>query len=116
MLHAFPVDRASSSVCVAAPRRPLIPIPLRRASCSSHAEVKACAENHTLQDAEQGQGTKSTLLDEVRQCRDDYKSAYVINAQNMRNTALKEVRARLQGSRLFFGRTKLLASRPSNRL
>lgn len=57
-----------------------------------------------------GRARKSTLLDEVRQCCDDYKSAYVINAQNMRNTALKEVRARLQGSRLFFGRTKLLAS------
>ena len=57
-----------------------------------------------------GRARKETLLEEVRGCCDSYNSAYVINAQNMRNTALKEVRARLQGSRLFFGRTKLLAS------
>jgi mRNA turnover protein 4 len=57
-----------------------------------------------------GRARKVTLLDEVRSCCDTYQSAFVINAQNMRNTALKEVRARLTGSRLFFGRTKLLAS------
>ena len=54
---------------------------------------------------------KQNIIDEVRQCADDYAAAYVVDAQNMRNSALKEVRRLLAGSsRLFFGRTKLLSS------
>ena len=57
-----------------------------------------------------GRARKESLVEEVRQCADSFKLAFVLDAQNMRNTALKEVRGKLQGSRLFFGRTKLLAT------
>ena len=42
-----------------------------------------------------GRARKESLVDEVRGCADSFKAAYVINAQNMRNTALKEVRQQL---------------------
>ncbi len=57
-----------------------------------------------------GHARKQTLLDEVRACCDSYSSCYAFEAENMRNTALKEVRVQLRGSRLFFGRTKLLTA------
>ena len=58
-----------------------------------------------------GRARKESLVDEVRECCDQYSSAFVVDAQNMRNAALKEVRRLLAGSsRLFFGRTKLLSS------
>lgn len=57
-----------------------------------------------------GHARKATIIDEVRACADKYKSAYVLTAHNMRNTALKDVRAKLASSRIFFGRTKLLTA------
>ena len=63
------------------------------------------------QTKKKGRARKDSLVEEVRSCADRYPSCYVLDAQNMRNTALKDVRARLnQTSRLFFGRTKLLSS------
>ena len=53
---------------------------------------------------------KSSIIDEVRGCCEAYTSAYAFAADNMRNSALKDVRAKLSGSRLFFGRTKLLTA------
>ena len=50
-----------------------------------------------------GRARKESLVDEVRECADAYAAAYVVDAQNMRNSALKEVRRLLAGSsRLFF--------------
>ena len=57
-----------------------------------------------------GRERKQSLLDEVRSCSDAFSSCYAFDAENMRNAALKEVRAKLTGSRLFFGRTKLLTA------
>ena len=57
-----------------------------------------------------GRERKQTLIDEVRSCCDGFSSVFAFSAENMRNSALKEVRTRLQGSRLFFGRTKLLTA------
>ena len=57
-----------------------------------------------------GRDRKQTIIDEVRHCCDAYRSCYAFDADNMRNAALKEVRAKLEGSRLFFGRTKLLTA------
>lgn len=57
-----------------------------------------------------GRARKESIVEEVRGCVDQYKSLYVFSADNMRNSALKNVRARLSGSRIFFGRTKLLAA------
>lgn len=52
---------------------------------------------------------KQGLLDEIRVCADKYSTVYVVGVANMRNVAVQRVRARLAGSRLFFGRTKLLS-------
>ena len=58
-----------------------------------------------------GRARKTAIIDEVRGCADAYSSVYVFSAENMRNSALKEVRAKLQkSSRIFFGRTKLLSA------
>jgi len=53
---------------------------------------------------------KESIIDEVRSCVDKYSSLYVFTADNMRNAALKGVRNKLSSSRIFFGRTKLLAA------
>jgi len=52
---------------------------------------------------------KQQMIDEVRQCADKYSSVYVLGVSNMRNVALQKVRSQLSGSRIFFGRTKLLS-------
>jgi len=57
-----------------------------------------------------GRDRKASIIDEVRECCDSYSSVYAFDADNMRNAALKDVRAKLAGSRLFFGRTKLLTA------
>lgn len=57
-----------------------------------------------------GRDRKQTIIDEVQHCCDTFRSCYAFDADNMRNAALKDVRAKLTGSRLFFGRTKLLTA------
>lgn len=60
--------------------------------------------------AKKGRDRKEEILQEVRQCIDSYSSILVFTADNMRNTALKDVRQTLRDSRLFFGRNKLMAA------
>jgi len=57
-----------------------------------------------------GRERKEAIVEEVRGCVDRYKSVLVFETCNMRNTPLKELRARLRSSRLFFGRNKLIAA------
>ncbi len=57
-----------------------------------------------------GRARKESILDEVRECADRYSYCYAFAADNMRNTGLQGVRSRLRGSRIFFGRTKLLSA------
>ena len=57
-----------------------------------------------------GRARKESIVDEVRGCVDNFKACYVFTSDNMRNVALKNVRQQLKGSRIFFGRTKLLAA------
>ena len=57
-----------------------------------------------------GRVRKESLMEEVRACVDQYSSLYVFTADNMRNAALKDVRAALKTSRIFFGRNKLIAA------
>ena len=57
-----------------------------------------------------GRVRKESLMEEVRACVDQYQSLYVFTATNMRNAALKDVRASLKSSRIFFGRNKLIAA------
>mmetsp|Transcript_55389 Transcript_55389/g.127314 ORF Transcript_55389/g.127314 Transcript_55389/m.127314 type:complete len:220 (-) Transcript_55389:382-1041(-) len=57
-----------------------------------------------------GRARKETILNEVRECVDRFANAYVFSAATMRNSALKDVRAKLKESRLYFGRNKLIAA------
>merc|ERR1712070_574651 len=57
-----------------------------------------------------GRERKVGLMEEVRQCVDQYTTIFVFTASNMRNAALKDVRAALKTSRIFFGRNKLIAA------
>ncbi|KAL1496638.1 hypothetical protein AB1Y20_014241 [Prymnesium parvum] len=57
-----------------------------------------------------GRARKESIVDEVRHCVDTFQALYVFTSDNMRNAALKTVRQKLRESRIFFGRTKLLAA------
>ncbi|CZR57097.1 probable MRT4-mRNA turnover 4 [Phialocephala subalpina] len=49
------------------------------------------------------------LFSNVRECLDQYQYCFVFSVENMRNTYLKDVRAEFNDSRLFFGKTKVMA-------
>ncbi|KAG9248952.1 ribosomal protein L10-domain-containing protein [Calycina marina] len=49
------------------------------------------------------------LFSNVRECVDQYQYCFVFSVENMRNTYLKDVRTELSDSRLFFGKTKVMA-------
>ncbi|KAL3423387.1 ribosomal protein L10 [Phlyctema vagabunda] len=49
------------------------------------------------------------LFSNVRECLDQYQYCFVFSVDNMRNTYLKDVRAEFSDSRLFFGKTKVMA-------
>mmetsp|Transcript_57780 Transcript_57780/g.95492 ORF Transcript_57780/g.95492 Transcript_57780/m.95492 type:complete len:221 (+) Transcript_57780:24-686(+) len=57
-----------------------------------------------------GRSRKESIINEIRECVDRFATIYVFAAHNMRNSALKDVRARLKSSRLFFGRNKLISA------
>ncbi|OTB08064.1 hypothetical protein M426DRAFT_219023 [Hypoxylon sp. CI-4A] len=52
---------------------------------------------------------KERLFENVRECIPQYQYCFVFGINNMRNTYLKEFRQELSDSRLFFGKTKLMA-------
>ncbi|RYO78090.1 hypothetical protein DL762_008881 [Monosporascus cannonballus] len=52
---------------------------------------------------------KERLFENIRDCISAYQHCFVLSVDNMRNTHLKEVRQELSDSRLFFGKTKLMA-------
>ncbi|EMR64726.1 putative mrna turnover protein 4 protein [Eutypa lata UCREL1] len=52
---------------------------------------------------------KERLFENVRDSLSTYQYCFVFSVDNMRNTHLKEVRQDLSDSRLFFGKTKLMA-------
>ncbi|TGJ82845.1 hypothetical protein E0Z10_g5908 [Xylaria hypoxylon] len=52
---------------------------------------------------------KERLFENVRECIPQYQHCFVVTIDNMRNTYLKDVRQELSDSRLFFGKTKLMA-------
>ena len=60
--------------------------------------------------AKKGRDRKGAIMEEVRGCVDSYTNLFVFSSQNMRNTALKDVRAQLRTSRIFYGRNKLMAA------
>lgn len=56
-----------------------------------------------------GLQAKQTLVEEVRNCLEDYERVFVFSVCNMRNSKLKEVRNQWKKSRLFFGKNKVMA-------
>ncbi|KAI8628621.1 ribosomal protein L10-domain-containing protein [Xylariaceae sp. FL1651] len=52
---------------------------------------------------------KERLFENIRECIPQYQHCFVFTVDNMRNTYLKDVRQELSDSRLFFGKTKLMA-------
>ncbi|KAI0180660.1 mRNA turnover protein 4 [Hypoxylon sp. FL1284] len=52
---------------------------------------------------------KERLFENIRECVPQYQHCFVFSVDNMRNTYLKNVRQELSDSRLFFGKTKLMA-------
>ncbi|KAH8599714.1 ribosomal protein L10-domain-containing protein [Bisporella sp. PMI_857] len=49
------------------------------------------------------------LFNNVRESLDKYQYCFVFSVENMRNTYLKDVRTEFSDSRLFFGKTKVMA-------
>ncbi|KAI4861620.1 mRNA turnover protein 4 [Hypoxylon rubiginosum] len=52
---------------------------------------------------------KERLFENIRECVPQYQHCFVFSIDNMRNTYLKNVRQELSDSRIFFGKTKLMA-------
>lgn len=51
----------------------------------------------------------AALFSAVQDAAEEYQSALVFSVENMRNTYLKDVRQHFSDSRLFFGKTKVMA-------
>lgn len=51
---------------------------------------------------------KEKIGEEIKQCVDNYKYTWVFGVENMRNTFLKTIRQDWKGSRIFFGRTRVM--------
>ncbi|KFZ12434.1 hypothetical protein V502_07079 [Pseudogymnoascus sp. VKM F-4520 (FW-2644)] len=64
---------------------------------------------HLTQVDKKGKELTLKLFANVQESIDKYKYIFVFSVDNMRNTYLKKVRADLSDSRLFFGKTKVMA-------
>ncbi|KAK9365923.1 ribosomal protein L10-domain-containing protein [Lipomyces kononenkoae] len=56
-----------------------------------------------------GREGKELLFTQIREALESYKYVWVFDVANMRNSFLKDVRKDWNGSRLLFGRTKVMA-------
>ncbi|KAF9891786.1 mRNA turnover and ribosome assembly protein [Aspergillus nanangensis] len=69
--------------------------------------AKVVHETKTLKKSHKEQTRR--LYANIRECIDKYQHLFVFNVDNMRNTYLKDVRTEFADSRLFFGKTKVMA-------
>ena len=51
---------------------------------------------------------KASLLQDVRDCCDQYSNLYVFSVENMRNSKLKDVRTEWKHSRFFLGKNRVM--------
>lgn len=51
----------------------------------------------------------AALFAAVQEAADEYQNALVFSVENMRNASLKNVRQHFSDSRMFFGKTKVMA-------
>jgi len=63
----------------------------------------------TKTDKRPGRENNERLYEKIRESIDEHQIIFVFSVDNMRNTHLKEVRTDLSDSRLFFGKTKVMA-------
>ncbi|KAK7530494.1 mRNA turnover protein-like protein 4 [Phyllosticta citricarpa] len=56
-----------------------------------------------------GKEHSEKLFNNVREAAENYQYIFVFDVENMRNTYLKDVRQEFSDSRLFFGKTKVMA-------
>ncbi|XP_078665076.1 mRNA turnover protein 4 homolog [Branchiostoma floridae x Branchiostoma belcheri] len=52
---------------------------------------------------------KRNLVDQIRECVDQYARIFTFSVENMRNSKLKEVRTIWKHSRFFFGKNKVMS-------
>ncbi|KAH9396395.1 mRNA turnover 4 [Tyrophagus putrescentiae] len=52
---------------------------------------------------------KAALVNELRECADQYARIFVFRVDNMRNSKLKELRTEMRYSRFFFGKNKVMS-------
>ncbi|MCJ1458306.1 mRNA turnover 4 [Mycoblastus sanguinarius] len=64
---------------------------------------------HMSKVTKKGKELTLKLYANVQECIPKYAYIYVFSVHNMRNTYLKDVRTQLSDSRLFFGKTKVMA-------
>eukprot|EP00343_Euplotes_focardii_P006668 CAMPEP_0205822234 /NCGR_PEP_ID=MMETSP0206-20130828/11686_1 /ASSEMBLY_ACC=CAM_ASM_000279 /TAXON_ID=36767 /ORGANISM="Euplotes focardii, Strain TN1" /LENGTH=231 /DNA_ID=CAMNT_0053118341 /DNA_START=35 /DNA_END=730 /DNA_ORIENTATION=+ len=64
---------------------------------------------HLTQTTKKGKKLKEKLVNDLRDCCDQYSHIFVFSCENMRNTSFKEVRAEWEGSRFFMGKNKVMA-------
>jgi len=64
---------------------------------------------HMSKTDKKGKELSQRLFANVREAADSYQYIFVFSVENMRNTYLKEVRSDFADSRLFFGKTKVMA-------
>merc|ERR1711976_558049 len=61
------------------------------------------------QTSKKGLGRKQELAEDIREALEQYQRIFVFSTNNMRNTALKEVRQEWKHSRFFFGWNKVIS-------
>ncbi|KAF2138704.1 uncharacterized protein K452DRAFT_360943 [Aplosporella prunicola CBS 121167] len=64
---------------------------------------------HLSKVEKKGKELSERLFANVREAADEHQYAFVFDVENMRNNYLKEVRAEFSDSRIFFGKTKVMA-------
>ncbi|KAL9072150.1 MAG: hypothetical protein Q9161_003771 [Pseudevernia consocians] len=64
---------------------------------------------HMSKTTKKGKELTIKLYANIQECIPKYPYIYVFSVHNMRNTYLKDVRTQLSDSRLFFGKTKVMA-------
>lgn len=64
---------------------------------------------HMTQVDKKDKEARRALFDKIREASDEYTQVFVFGVENMRNTYLKDVRAHFADSRIFFGKTKVMA-------
>lgn len=59
--------------------------------------------------SKKGLELKQQIVQDVRSCAEKYKNIILFSVENMRNNKLKDLRVEWRGSRLFFGKNKIVA-------